>query len=123
MITLRISLPIYRRADPMFHSAYFPVNRKHLYNNYVGSSSTSKSVFAELWQSSHHPQEVLLAQFSLYVHKSGLKPDSFHFHFRLSRRHGLFLFKCSDSLVFTNNVLQFDKHPKHTQNFCGYISP
>ena len=36
-------------------------------------------------QSSHHPQEVLLAQFSLYVHKGGLKPDSFHFisfHFR-----------------------------------------
>ena len=32
-------------------------------------------------QSSHHPQEVLLAQFSLYVHKSGLKPDSIHFSF------------------------------------------
>ena len=30
-------------------------------------------------QSSHHPQEVLLAQFSLYVHKGGLKPDSFNF--------------------------------------------
>ena len=30
-------------------------------------------------QSSHHPQEVLLAEFSLYVHKGGLKPDSFHF--------------------------------------------
>ena len=29
-------------------------------------------------QSSHHPQEVLLAQFSLYVHKGGLKPDSFN---------------------------------------------
>ena len=29
--------------------------------------------------SSHHPQEVLMAQFSLYVHKSGLKPDSFNF--------------------------------------------
>ena len=28
---------------------------------------------------SHHPQEVLLAQFSLYVQKGGLKPDSFHF--------------------------------------------
>ena len=28
--------------------------------------------------SSHHPQEVLLAQFSLYVHKGGLKPDSFY---------------------------------------------
>ena len=35
-------------------------------------------------QSSHHPQEVLLAQFSLYVHKGGLKPDSFHFHFWVS---------------------------------------
>ena len=32
-------------------------------------------------QSSHHPQEVLLAQFSLYVHKGSLKPDSFHLHF------------------------------------------
>ena len=31
-------------------------------------------------QSSHHPQEVLLAQFSLYVHKGGLKPDAFHFY-------------------------------------------
>ena len=31
-------------------------------------------------QSSHHPQEILLAQFSLYVHKGGLKPDSFHFY-------------------------------------------
>ena len=30
-------------------------------------------------QSSHHLQEVLLAQISLYVHKDGLKPDSFHF--------------------------------------------
>ena len=36
-------------------------------------------------QSSHHPQEVLLAQFSLYVHKGGLKPDSFHF-FSFSRQ-------------------------------------
>ena len=31
--------------------------------------------------SSHHPQEVLLAQFSLHVHKSDLKPDAFHFIF------------------------------------------
>ena len=28
--------------------------------------------------SSHHPQEVLLAQFCLYMDKGGLKPDSFH---------------------------------------------
>ena len=43
-------------------------------------------------QSSHHPQEVLLAQFSLYVHKGGLKPDSFHFSFHLD--------------VLDNNVFQ-----------------
>ena len=36
-------------------------------------------------QSSHHPQEVLLAQLSLYVHKGGLKPDSFHFDKQSSR--------------------------------------
>ena len=29
--------------------------------------------------SSHHPQEVLLVQFSLYVHKVGLRHHSFHF--------------------------------------------
>ena len=28
---------------------------------------------------SHHSKKVLLVQFSLYVHKSGLMPDSFHF--------------------------------------------
>ena len=35
-------------------------------------------------QSSHHSQEVLLAQFSLYVHKGGIKPDSFHFILKMS---------------------------------------
>ena len=28
---------------------------------------------------SPNPQEVVMAQFSLYVHKGGLKPHSFHF--------------------------------------------
>ena len=28
--------------------------------------------------SSHHPQEVILAHFSLHLHKGGLKPHSFH---------------------------------------------
>ena len=31
------------------------------------------------FHSSHHPQEFLLAQFSLYVHKGNLKPHFFHF--------------------------------------------
>ena len=33
-----------------------------------------------LSHSSHHPQEVLLAELSLYVHKGGLKPNLFHLH-------------------------------------------
>ena len=44
-----------------------------------GSNFESCVWWAVSSQSSHHPQEVLLAQFSLYVHKGGLKPDSFHF--------------------------------------------
>ena len=44
-----------------------------------GSSFESCVLRAVSAHSSPHPQEALLAQFSLYVHKSGLKPDSFHF--------------------------------------------
>ena len=52
-------------------------------------------------QSSHHPQEVLLAQFSLYVHKGGLKPDSFHFS------HYLYL-QVWDIFVFITGPIKFD---------------
>ena len=31
------------------------------------------------FHSSHHTREVILVQFSLHVHKGGLKPHSFHF--------------------------------------------
>ena len=60
-------------------------------------------------QSSHHPQEVLLAQFSLYVHKGGLKPDSFHF------------FKCKlVTLIFVFNIyLTFTFNYPH--RICGDI--
>ena len=58
-------------------------------------------------QSSHHPQEVLLAQFSLNVHKGGLKPDSFHFlllllHFLspYSSSYALFSFSSFSSFLF-----------------------
>ena len=46
--------------------------------------------------SSHHPQEVLLAKLSLYVHKGGLKPDSFH----LPRSNVKELNNCLISFVF-----------------------
>ena len=58
---------------------------KWIYSIPCSTSDRQGSNFAScVWktvssQSSHHPQEVLLAQFSLYVHKGGLKPDSFHF--------------------------------------------
>ena len=57
-------------------------------------------------QSSHHPQEVLLAQFSLYVHKGGLKPDSFHFisHFaRHLMKSCHFFSPCSNSHLKASN--------------------
>ena len=44
-----------------------------------GSNFESCVLRAVSSQSSHHPREVLLAQFSLYVHKGGLKTYSFHF--------------------------------------------
>ena len=47
-------------------------------------------------QSSHHPQEVLLAQFSLYVHKGGLKPDSFHFIYKGSPTYVFLTTNCHD---------------------------
>ena len=54
---------------------------------YSASDRQGSNVESCVWRtvsshSSHHPQEVLLVQFSLYVHKGGLKPDSFHFRER-----------------------------------------
>ena len=37
--------------------------------------------------SSHHPQKVLLAKLSLFVHKTGLRPDSVNFIFSIELEH------------------------------------
>ena len=58
-------------------------------------------------QSSHHPQEVLLAQFSLYVHKGGLKPDSFHF-ISFTADHGRLVDRYNEIVVHNNGLL--DRH-------------
>ena len=59
-------------------------------------------------QSSHHPQEVLLAQFSLYVHKSGLKPDSFHFIYNeLQTRSSIILTTYDKRNIFIFNIISF----------------
>ena len=68
-------------------------------------------------QSSHHPQEVLLAQFSLYVHKGGLNPDSFHFmslfaqslQYRDRRKPGVWTMPYSYRMTFFSNA-QDNKH-------------
>ena len=65
-------------------------------------------------QSSHHPQEVLLAQFSLYVHKGGLKPDSFHL-FRRQFRPA----KCCFAVTFLAQFLAFPGvEVMHLGYFC-----
>ena len=48
-------------------------------SDHQGSNFESRVWRAVSSHSSDHPHEVLLAQFSLYVHKVGLKPHSFHF--------------------------------------------
>ena len=69
-------------------------------------------------QSSPHPQEVLLAQFSIYVHKGGLKLDSFHLYTTLYQR---FKGEATNeaSLVFDGQYLWlYEQHTRsdHFQN-------
>ena len=82
-------------------------------------------------QSSHHPQEVLLAQFSLYVHKGGLKPDSFHFisfrsHERQQRRrnhsycHRLLVSALPN--MFEAQILNFKSMTKNDNRYSYYQS-
>ena len=60
-------------------------------------------------QSSNQPQEVLLAQFSLYVHKGGLKPDSFHFIFYISHEWGIWEKKRLINLIWMSWIQIFAK--------------
>ena len=65
-------------------------------------------------QSSHHPQEVLLAQFSLYVHKGGLKPDSFHFISSQSKTCNM----CNRfGNIRVNNLTNFKMLPPNRRSF------
>ena len=61
-------------------------------------------------QSSHHPQEVLLAQFSLYVHKGGLKPDSFHFKHITNTD--------DEYIVLSRNMCCCDNAKRRNYNIC-----
>ena len=67
-------------------------------------------------QSSRHPQEVLLAQFSIYVHKGGLQPVSFHFSHIIDWTFSVMLciVGCSQTpgrIVLTNTRLQCLQSP------------
>ena len=67
-------------------------------------------------QSSHHPQEVLLAQFCLYVHKGGLNLSPIHFIFERVSRISLGLalaltsFRIRDSTPFDSAPCCFLAH-------------
>ena len=67
-------------ADNGFVPRFVPLSRRFERNKNVSSPSTRiwRAVSSHL---SHHPHEVILAQFSLYVYTGGLKSHSFHFHF------------------------------------------
>ena len=61
---------------------------------------------AESFHSSNHPQEVLLAQFHLYVHKSGLNHDSFHFTIITNFTNSLLIIDviCIESKIYLNQT-------------------
>ena len=68
--------------------------------------------------SSHHPQEVLLAQFSQYVYKSGLKPNSFHFVVArfimlINKYNGVFYGRDEPYFVCTHSTSSGDRHRDH----------
>ena len=80
--------------------------------------------------SSHYPQEVLLAQFSLYVHKGGLKPDSFHFYFMCWLQacqliYNLNILKCislkSDTSILPHQVWHSDYWSDHDNRFAWQL--
>ena len=70
-----------------------------------------------LSHSSNHPQKVLLAQFSLYVHKGGLKPNSFHFICATINHYGLFFSILGQFLRFTDPTLN-----QYWADFSGWLS-
>ena len=75
-------------------------------------------------QSSRHLREVLLAQFSLYVHKGGIKPDSFHFQSVFPTHHAsIFPAKCTRVVKLTARIeagasfSKWEKWNKTLENF------
>ena len=115
-----------RVRTPLWHSSFketkyfFPAHswRFNILGNLrdrkvAGSASDRQGLNFEfrVWRvvSSHHPQEVLLAQLSLHVYKDGLKPHSF-----FSREDILiysvqvFLFCYTNTQPFLNNLREED---------------
>ena len=71
-------------------------------------------------QSSHHPQEVFLAQFSLYAHKGGLKPDSFHLHVVVGAMFMLFNVNVNLAQDDVNGALNIDQQSPPNQIVYHY---
>ena len=59
--------------------------------------------------SSHHPQNIILAQFSLYVHKGDIKPHSFiHLHSVMAVSDHVFVKTDSDQVYNIELIYQFE---------------
>ena len=71
-------------------------------------------------KSSHYPQEVLQAQFSLYVQKSGLNPDSFHFCMATSVERHLHLHRLSHTHCLLVQYTHVCHLPSGSVSQCGY---
>ena len=64
--------------------AFLPVQTINMMKTSINSFKVAHFVISG-WYCAVLLAETQLAQFSLYVHKGGLKPDSFHFFFYLQR--------------------------------------
>ena len=85
------------RKDSILWGA--PVTERRARTDRQGSNFESCVWRAVSSHSSHHPQELLMVQFSLCVHKGGLKPHSFYFIF--THAHFLDLLTLAEKILST----------------------
>ena len=81
----KVENSLWHSAFKEAHTCFFPA-QWYRFNiacrDHQGSNFKSCGWRAVSSRSPHHPQEVLLAQFSLHMRNGGLKPNSFHFQLR-----------------------------------------
>ena len=83
-----------------YHNTVGNLRHREIACSASGSNFKSCVWMAVLCDSSHHPQDSLLAQFTLRVYKAGIKPHSFHFlspmlhHFCYIKHQNIYISSC-----------------------------